>query len=367
MLGTLAGIAIVWIATVPLAKIFENPLVGFASLMIVLAGLVAGIKMPLRLPAGLIAIIVGTIVGFFAGATKIDFSGVGFHAPIPVLGDLISGIKLMYAYPAVLAAVLPIEIYNFIETMNNVESAEAAGDKYPVRTCQIMDGAGTMIGTLFGSAFPTTVYIGHPAYKRLKGRCGYALGVGIVLFLAAIFGFVDFLYKLIPEAAVAPMLVFVGLVITAQAFAASPAKHSLAVAVAIIPHMSNILATKVRSAVAVANAEMNVGSMEFAEKAAQQGIVWIGQSALSQGAIITGLLWGAIVSMLIDLDFKKAATFSGTAAFLTLIGIVHAPSLGLHFSTIFWGYLMMTALFVAAWLAKFERDPEIGELDFKGN
>ena len=367
MLGTLAGIAIVWIATVPLAKIFENPLVGFASLMIVLAGLVAGIKMPFRLPAGLIAIIVGTFVGFLAGASKIDFSGVALHVPIPVLGDLIAGIKLMFTYPAVLAAVLPIEIYNFIETMNNVESAEAAGDKYPVRTCQIMDGVGTMVGTIFGSAFPTTVYIGHPAYKRLKGRCGYALGVGIVLFLGAIFGFIHFLYNLIPEAAVAPMLVFVGLVITAQAFSASPAKHALAVAVAIIPHMSNILSTKIRSAVSIANAEVNVGSAEFAESCTQQGIAWIGQSALSQGAIITGLLWGSILAMLIDLDFKKAATFSGTAAFLTLIGIVHAPNLGLHFTTIFWGYLMMTALFVAAWLGKIEKDPEIGELEFKGN
>jgi AGZA family xanthine/uracil permease-like MFS transporter len=107
--------------------------------------------------------------------------------------------------------------------------------------------------------------------------------------------------------------------------------------------------------------------MEFAEKVAQQGIVWIGQNALSQGAIITGLLWGAIIAMLIDLDFKKAATFSGTTAVLTLIGIVHAPNLGLHFSTIFWGYVMMTALFVAAWLGKIEKDPEIGELEFKGN
>jgi AGZA family xanthine/uracil permease-like MFS transporter len=88
---------------------------------------------------------------------------------------------------------------------------------------------------------------------------------------------------------------------------------------------------------------------------------------LSQGAIITGLLWGSILAMLIDLNFKKAATFSGAAALLTLIGVVHAPNLGLHFSTIFWGYLMMTALFVAAWLAKIEKDPEIGEFEFKGN
>ncbi|MDM8542246.1 hypothetical protein QUF90_14285 [Desulfococcaceae bacterium HSG9] len=367
MLGTLAGIAIVWIATVPLAKIFENPLVGFASLMIVLAGLVAGIKMPWRLPAGLIAIAVGTFIGFFVGSSKIDFSGVGFHAPIPVIGDLIAGLKMMFTYPAVLAAVLPIEIYNFIETMNNVESAEAAGDKYPVRTCQILDGAGTMIGTLFGSAFPTTVYIGHPAYKRLQGRCGYALGVGIIIFLGAIFGFVDFLYKLIPTAAVAPMLVFVGIVITAQAFRASPARHAIAVAVAIIPHMSNIMTTKIKGAVSAVNADMNDPKLEFAQKCAEQGIAWVGQSALAQGAIITGLLWGAIVAMLIDLDFKKAASFSGTAAVLTLIGIIHSPSMGLHFNAIFWGYMMMTALFVAAWLGKVERDPEIGELDFEAD
>jgi AGZA family xanthine/uracil permease-like MFS transporter len=335
--------------------------------MIVLAGLVAGIKMPFRLPAGLIAIVVGTIVGFFVGSSRIDFSGVAFHAPIPVLGDLITGIKLMFTYPAVLAAVLPIEIYNFIETMNNVESAEAAGDKYPVRTCQIMDGVGTMVGTVFGSAFPTTVYIGHPAYKRLQGRCGYALGVGIVIFLGAIFGFVHFLYNLIPTAAVAPMLVFVGIVITAQAFRASPAKHAIAVAVAIIPHMSNIMTTKIRGAVSVVNADMDVATLEFAQKCAEQGIAWIGQSALSQGAIITGLLWGSIVAMLIDLDFRKAAAFSGTAAFLTLIGIIHSPSVGLHFTAVFGGYVMMTALFIVAWLAKVERDPEIGELDFEGD
>jgi hypothetical protein len=28
---------------------------------------------------------------------------------------------------------------------------------------------------------------------------------------------------------------------------------------------------------------------------------------------------------------------------------------------------MMTSLFVAAWLAKIEKDPEIGEFEFKGN
>ncbi len=163
------------------------------------------------------------------------------------------------------------------------------------------------------------------------------------------------------------MLVFVGIVITAQAFRASPARHAIAVAVAIIPHMSNIMTTKIRGAVSVVNADMDVSTLEFAHKLSEQGIAWIGQSALAQGAIITGLLWGAIVAMLIDLDFRKAAAFSGTAAFLTLIGIIHSPYMGLHFTAVLGGYVMMTALFVVAWLAKVERDPEIGELDFEGD
>jgi len=42
--------------------------------------------------------------------------------------------------PTLFAIIVPLEVYNFLETMNNVESAESAGDRYPVRNCQIMDG-----------------------------------------------------------------------------------------------------------------------------------------------------------------------------------------------------------------------------------
>ncbi len=90
MLGTLAGIAIVWISTVSLAEIFEHPLIGFSSLVIIMAGLVAGIRKPFKLPAGLIAIIIGTIIGYFLGVSKIDFSGVRINLSIPVIGNLLS-------------------------------------------------------------------------------------------------------------------------------------------------------------------------------------------------------------------------------------------------------------------------------------
>ena len=109
------------------------------------------------------------------------------------------GIQHLFNNPELFLVLVPVQIYNFIETMNNVESAEAGGDKYPVGVCQVTDGVGTMIGGVFGSPFPTTVYIGHPAYKRMHARSGYALGVGIVFMVGALFGLVAFLADKLPE------------------------------------------------------------------------------------------------------------------------------------------------------------------------
>ena len=213
MLGTLAGIAIVWIATVPLAEVFEHPVIGFPALAIILLGLVAGVRFPAGIPAGLLAITVGAILGFATGESKFTTEGVGLYLPTLVLNDAWVGLRYIATDPTILTIVLPIEIYNFIETMNNVESAEAAGDRYNVRTSQIMDGVGTLTGAIFGSPFPTTVYIGHPAYKRLGAGCGYALLVGLVFVVGNTFGLIGLLRNIIPVAAVAPILVFVGVVI----------------------------------------------------------------------------------------------------------------------------------------------------------
>ena len=61
MLGTLCGIALVFIGSVPLTQIFENPIVGFTALVIILWGLVGRFQLPGNLPAGLVAIAAGTV------------------------------------------------------------------------------------------------------------------------------------------------------------------------------------------------------------------------------------------------------------------------------------------------------------------
>ena len=345
MLGTLAGIALVWIATVPLAEIFENPIVGFSSLAIIFVGLVAMYRLPLGIPAGLAAIAVGTLVGFATGHSSVSFENTGIFLPVPVIGDLMAGAKALFANPWILAIVVPAEVYNFIETMNNVESADAAGDRYPVAACQVADGAGTIIGAIFGSAFPTTVYIGHPGYKRLGARSGYGAAVGVVFFVGSVFGLVGFLHHLIPIAAVAPMLVFIGIVITGQAFSANEPKYAMAVAIAMVPHVSNLLMTKWMSLGKVLAG--NGGALFAPETVAamtMQGAHVMGHAALFNGSIIIGLLWGSLAAFLLDHKPLRAALVAVAAMALTAVGVIHAPTLGWHLTEVVWGYAIFAAL-----------------------
>ena len=349
MLGTLCGIALVFIGSVSLASILESPVVGFASLMIIIWGLVGQFKLPFNLPAGLAALIVGTVIALIMGETSISFEGVAFNPPVPYFGDLIIGLQHLFNHMELFLVLIPVQIYNFIETMNNVESAESAGDEYPVAVCQVTDGVGTMIGALFGSPFPTTVYIGHPVYKAMKARCGYVLGVGIVFFLAATFGLLAFLSNLIPLAAAAPILVFVAISLISHSATSVKKSHIIAIILAMMPHVSSFVMVKWGS---MMNALRDVGAQNLPNLTdpamviamSQQGAHLLGHQALSQGAIITGLVWGSIVANVIDAQFKHAGWFSIAAAIMASIGILHSATMHMpHLTGIVGGYLMIGA------------------------
>ena len=332
MLGTLCGIALVFIGTVPLATVFENPFIGFASMIIILWGLVGRFRLPYNIPAGLLALIVGTVVAFGIGEAKLSLDGVGFYPPLPYVGDLIAGIQYLFANPELFLVLVPVQIYNFIETMNNVESAEAAGDHYPVATCQITDGMGTMVGAVFGSPFPTTAYIGHPAYKRMGAHAGYIIGVGAVIPLAAFFGLLAFLNNLIPTAAAAPVLVFVALSLITNTAHSVKTDHMAAVTIAMMPHVSSFLMVKWGSLMGALGAVGVAGLPSLGDEALtaallQQGAHFEGHLALSQGAILTGLIWGAIVASVIDGRFRNAGGFALAAAVMSALGIIHGASL----------------------------------------
>ena len=82
----------------------------------------------------------------------------------------------------------------------------------------------------------------------------------------------------------------------------------------------------------------------------RQGVLatGLGPQALSQGAIITGLVWGSIVASVINGHFKNAGSFALAGAFMSSVGIVHAGALQMpELNGIVGGYLIMGVALIA--------------------
>jgi adenine/guanine/hypoxanthine permease len=341
LLGTIAGVAMVWIAVMPGAIIFSNPLIGLPALFIVLFGLLGKVQFPFRLPAGIVAMGFAVVMGFFTGDSTFNLEHVAFYTAMPVVGDLWAGLLLILSQPALLAIIIPIEIYNFIEIIGNVKTAEAAGDRYNVGTCLWVDALGTCIGALFGSAFPTTVYLGHPAYKRMGGRVSYGLMTGIFLFIASMVGLFAFLQHLIPAAGVAPLLVFIGVVMTQYAFQSTPPLHGAAVALALVPHIADLLKKQIDGVLLVVLNQGTIAPEMAISLANSQSVYLDSYRLLSNGAILIGLLWGSILAFIIDGNLRGALRFSLVALFLSLVGLIHAGQIGLAWSPMTGAYLIL--------------------------
>ena len=101
---------------------------------------------------------------------------------------------------------------------------------------------------MLGSPFPPAVYIGHPGWKAVGGRIGYSLATGVAIALVCFLGLTALLLAVIPLVAILPILLYIGLVIGAQAFQASPAKHAPAVVLAIIPNIAEWAKTQIDGA-----------------------------------------------------------------------------------------------------------------------
>ena len=86
--------------------------------------------------------------------------------------------------------------------MDNVESAEAAGDHYPTTRVLTADGVVSLIGCLMGNPFINAVYIGHPGWKSMGGRLGYSFATGVLVMFLCWFGIVAVLMAIIPVVAI---------------------------------------------------------------------------------------------------------------------------------------------------------------------
>ena len=349
MLGTLAGISIAFISLRPAFQMWEVPWISFISFGIVLMAWTANIRLPGGVPGGLAAVVVGTVIAWIAailGWTDVvngaqvsaSFAQFGLHLPKPTT-DVITGLANI---APLLVTAIPLGIYNFTEGMNNVESASAAGDNYSLRNILLADGIGAIVGSLLGSPFPPAVYIGHPGWKAVGGRIGYSLATGVVIAIVCFLGLTALLLAVVPLVAILPILLYIGLVIGAQAFQAVPSKHAPAVVLALIPNIAAWGQTQIDGAL---NAAGTSASQLGMGKLMDAGVVYHGMQLLGGGAVLAGLMLGAIAVFIIEREFMKAAAYAGAAAILSFFGFIHGAQLDWAASPmVALGYLLLAAI-----------------------
>jgi adenine/guanine/hypoxanthine permease len=366
LLGTLAGISITFISMNPAGRMWDLAWVALPVFALLLVGLLTDVKLPGNIPIGLAALLLGTAIGWIGGAMSVpDVSAaardIAFALPDLRFGLLADGLSEM---SPLLATAIPLGVYNFTEAMTNVESAATAGDNYNLRSVLLADGTGAVIGSALGSPFPPAVYVGHPGWKAAGGRTGYSMATGVAIAVLCFLGMFGLLGAIFPTAAIVPILLYIGLLIGAQAFQATPRAHAAAVVAALIPNIASWASGLIDNALAAAGTTAAQVGDEALEGA---GVVYHGLLVLGQGAILAGLVLGAIVAFVIDKRFWHAAASAASGAVLSFIGLIHGEKIEWNANwQVALGYLFVAVICGAFALAKVPPrvpDPDEIELD----
>jgi len=340
LLGSIAGVGVALLGTLQLGEIYAEPVVGMIALGLILYALVARIRLPFQAPAVLVAVSVGAILYYGLGAWGLTVHPVAmpeasvlFALPIPNTG-FVTGMPI--ALREYLPLALPFAILTIVGGINVTESARQAGDDYRTRDILLVEALSTLVAGVCGGMSQTTPYIGHPAYKAMGGRAGYTLITGLFVGLGGIFGVMAFMAALLPRPALAPVLFFIGLEITSQAYVATPRRHMAAVTVALLPSIAvvvQILMSQVYDGALMSSAIDPAGTLATTGLTNPAFVQTIGvMIMLAAGFIVTAMLWGAAVAFLTDRRLGAAAASLLACAGLSLFGFIHSvlPSGGVY-------------------------------------
>jgi len=331
LLATLSGIAIVFIALNHTLPIWDKAVIAFVPLAFILIGYFSGIKLPFKIPAGLYALFIGSIIAWVTGAMDgksllESTDRLSIVAPSLAFSEVFSGIKEIIPY---LGIAIPMGIMSFFGTLQNIESAAAAGDTYPATPALAMNGVGTIVGSVFGSPFPTTVYIGHPGWKALGARAGYSIINGAAITLICFTGAMSILLSLVPLEAGYPILLWIGLIITAQAFQTTPRAHAPAVALGLMPAISawglSLLGRYININGEYSTAEINALISKTIPDL--KGIV-----TFSEGPLLSAMFLTSVTVYLIEKDFLKAFYWTLPLILCTFFGFIHSSEIGISAS-----------------------------------
>ena len=318
LLGSLAAIALVLISFLAIPEMAAHPIVGFLSLTVVIVTLVARQSLPFKIPGALAAVLLGTALAYCCWGIEY-FTGPFTPARTPVTPELLPlewleafRFRWLGAMPLVvpyLGFILPFAFATVIGGIDCAESAVSVGDEYKSSHVIGVEAFATLVAACCGGVIQTTPYIGHPAYKAMGGRAAYALGTALFIGGAGVIGYFGYIFQYIPKEAVLPILLFIGIEITAQSYLATPRRHYAALAIACFPALAKLITIMLPKLEATpANEDL-----------------FLTINVLAGGFILTSLTWASITARIVDRRFYSAGVFFLAGAAMSMFGLMHSP------------------------------------------
>ncbi len=321
LLGALSAAAIALIMFFSFTKILAEPIGGLVALGVIMLVLVGGVRLPWRIPA-----VAGSVLAGFAAyhlAIWIGYQPLpsqgglalpGLMLPVPSLA-FIEGLELAWHY---IPLAIPVAVATVIGGIDNTESAAAAGDVYATRSILLVEGIATLVAALCGGVIQNTPYIGHPAYKEMGSRAAYTLATGLFIGIGAATGLIGALISALPESVVVPILVFVGMEMSAQSVLTTQPQHVKALGLGLVPALAYLINIELNGLIGAAHIE--VATLDAYTRHSLQVLTMLGN-----GFIITSMLWATWLIWVIDQRLRQAAMICGIAAAMTLVGLIHSP------------------------------------------
>ena len=328
LFGPICGVGFVWLGFNPLIDCMREPIIGMVPLAMCFSGFFAnggaGPKSKFYIVA-LWIFVVGTVL-WWIGLARHDAGGRELNER-PAMAQAVSDAWDRYAFKNTMtpfvslagfadltsravAIQVPIALASFIETIENVEAASLSGDSFNVHEAMLADGLGTMVGALFGSVIPTTVYIGHRRHKVVGATSTYSLINGFMYLILMFSGLTGVLFYIIDPVSIGVILIAVGLMIVQYSMETISTRHYPALLIGIMFVIADMIFFD--------HFDLSVSRVTRTD-GRSKGVA----NMAPAGGIMCSMVVTAILCDLTDNRFGRAIVWCLLAAFFSLFGLMH--------------------------------------------
>jgi AGZA family xanthine/uracil permease-like MFS transporter len=182
----------------------------------------------------------------------------------------------------------------------------------------------------------------------------------VVVAVVCFTGLVGTFLAVFPMQALVPVLLYIGMVIGAQAFNVNARRYAPAIIVAMLPSIAEWATGQIDNALASAGTSVQAVGVDVL---VNNGVIYDGLKLFGQGSVLVGIVLGAITAFIIDRRMYAAAATALIAAVLSFVGLINAYEVGWNASPqITLGYLFFAAILLYfGWAGRNEDDRELDD------